>query len=63
MYKQIAARALWPQATIIPLKRKSYSIVAAAAVLVTLIGAGSYFWLLKKPAPVLPQAEVIKVKP
>lgn len=62
MYKQIAARAWSSQATIIPIKRKNYNIVAAAAVLVTLIGAGSYFWLLKPTTP-QPPTGTAKVKP
>ncbi|HEX6429068.1 MAG TPA: FecR domain-containing protein, partial [Niastella sp.] len=63
MYKQIAAKVGEPEASIIPIKRKNYSLVAAAAVLVTLIGSGSYFWLLKKQDPVQPQAGAVKVKP
>jgi hypothetical protein len=62
MYKQIAANIWSPKATIIPIKRKNYSIVAAAAVLMTVIGAGSYFWLLKKPAPT-PQTGAVTLKP
>jgi hypothetical protein len=63
MYKQIAVNIWSPKATIIPIKRKSYSIVAAAAVLMTLIGAGSYFWLLKKPVLTPPQTGAVKAKP
>jgi ferric-dicitrate binding protein FerR (iron transport regulator) len=63
MYKQIAAKVSSAKATIIPIKRKNYSLVAAAAVLVTLVGAGSYFWLLKKPAAPPTQAGAVKVKP
>ncbi len=63
MYKQIAAKVSSAKATIIPIKRKNYSLVAAAAVLVTLVGAGSYFWLLKKPATPPTQDGVVKAKP
>ena len=63
MYKQIAANIASTKATIIPIKRKTYSIVAAAAVLMTVIGAGSYFWLLKKPATTPPQTGAVTVKP
>jgi ferric-dicitrate binding protein FerR (iron transport regulator) len=63
MYKQIAAKVSSAKATIIPIKRKNYSLVAAAAVLVTLVGAGSYFWLLKNPATPPTQAGTVKTKP
>ena len=63
MYQQIAARVSSAKATIIPIKRKNYNLVAAAAVLLTLVGAGSYFWLLKKPATPSTQAGTVKVKP
>jgi hypothetical protein len=63
MYQQIAAKVSSAKATIIPIKRKNYSLVAAAAVLVTLVGAGSYFWLLKKPATPPTQAGTVQVKP
>jgi transmembrane sensor len=61
MYKQITANMWEPEATVIPIKRKYYSLVAAA-VLLTLIGAGSYFWLFNKPATLPPAPETAQVK-
>lgn len=63
MYKQIAARVWEQKATIIPIKRNSYSIVAAAVVMATLIGAGSYFWIFKKPTITPSPTGMVKVKP
>ncbi|THU39619.1 DUF4974 domain-containing protein [Niastella caeni] len=63
MYKQIATNLEEPKATIIPITRKNYSSVAAAAVLLMVIGAGSYFWLLKKPAPPVAQTKTSNIKP
>jgi hypothetical protein len=63
MYRQIAANMWSTGATVIPIKRKSYSLVAAAAVLLTLIGAGSYFWLFNKPATLPPVTGTARVKP
>lgn len=63
MYKQIAARAWEQKATIIPIKRKSYNIVAAAVVMATMIGAGSYFWIFKKPTAMPSPTGTVQVKP
>jgi transmembrane sensor len=62
MYNKIAAGFEEPGAKVVPLKR-SYSKVAAAAVLLTLIGAGSYFFLSKKPVTEPAHAETAKTKP
>jgi transmembrane sensor len=63
MYTQIAASFEEPDPKVIPLKRKNYRMAAAAAVLLTLIGAGSYFFLLKKPVTTPGHAETAQVKP
>jgi transmembrane sensor len=63
MYKQISANLWEPDTKVIPIKRNRYGIAAAAAVLLTMIGAGSYFFLLKKPDAVPPQPELAKTKP
>jgi transmembrane sensor len=63
MYKQISANLWEPGTKVIPIKRNRYGIAAAAAVLLTMIGAGSYFFLLKKPDAVPPQPELAKTKP
>jgi len=48
---------------VVPLKRKNYSLVAAAAALVITVGAGGYYWLANKPAKQVPQKPVAVVKP
>lgn len=64
MYKQIAVSLEEREAKVIPItKRKNYNIVAAAAAIVALLGAGGYFWLFKQPARPLPQASVAANKP
>lgn len=62
MYNQIAASFEEPGAKVVPLKR-SYSKVAAAAVFLMTIGAGSYFFLFKKPVIEPAHAETAKAKP
>lgn len=62
MYNQIAASFEEPGAKVVSIKR-SYSKVAAAAVLLTMIGAGSYFFLFKKPVTEPAHAETAKAKP
>lgn len=62
MYNQIAASFQEPTAKVIPIKR-NYSKVAAAAVVLTMIGAGSYFFLFKKPVTEPAHAETAKTKP
>jgi ferric-dicitrate binding protein FerR (iron transport regulator) len=63
MYQQIAANILEPETKVVPIKRKNYRLAAAAAVLLTVIGTGSYYWLLNKPVTT-PQANVsVSVKP
>jgi transmembrane sensor len=62
MYNQIAAGFDEPGAKVVPLKR-SYSKVAAAAVILTMIGAGSYLFLFKKPVTEPAHAETAKTKP
>jgi transmembrane sensor len=63
MYQQIAANILEADTKVIPIKRKNYRLAAAAAVLLTVIGAGSYFWLLNKPVAI-PEPHVTgSVKP
>ncbi|MCS3798593.1 FecR domain-containing protein [Niastella sp. OAS944] len=62
MYNQIAASFQDPEAKVIPIKR-NYSKMAAAAVVLTMIGAGSYFFLFKKPATEPAHAETAKTKP
>ena len=62
MYNQIAASFEEPGAKVVSLKR-NYSKVAAAAVFLMTIGAGSYFFLFKKPAIEPAQAETVKAKP
>src|ERR1044072_6498984 len=62
MYNQIAANFEERGAKVVALKR-SYSKVAAAAVLLTMIGAGSYFFLFKKPASEPAHTETAKTKP
>jgi ferric-dicitrate binding protein FerR (iron transport regulator) len=61
MYQQIAANTGVAEAKVVPIKRKHYSMVAAAAA-VLLIGAGSYFWFSHKTYAPL-QATVGKAKP
>jgi transmembrane sensor len=63
MYKQISANLWEPETKVIPFKRNRYGMAAAAAVLLTMIGAGSYFFLLKKPDASAKQAETVKTKP
>lgn len=62
MYNRIAAGFEEPGAKVVSLKR-SYSKVAAAAVLLMTIGAGSYFFLFKKPVTEPAHAETAKAKP
>jgi transmembrane sensor len=62
MYKQISANLWEPGIKVIPFKRKRYGMAAAAAVLLTMIGAGSYFFLLKKPEASATQPETAKTK-
>jgi transmembrane sensor len=62
MYNQIAAGFEEPSAKVVSLKR-SYSKLAAAAVLLTMIGASSYFFLFKKPVIEPAHAETAKAKP
>jgi len=62
MYNRIAAGFDEPGAKVVSLKR-SYSKVAAAAVILMTIGAGSYFFLFKKPVIEPAQAETAKAKP
>jgi transmembrane sensor len=62
MYQQIAANIQLSDTKVIPIKRKNYNLVAAAAVLLTVIGAGSYFWLFNKPTE-LPATSKAQVKP
>jgi len=62
MYNQIAASFQEPEAKVIPIKR-NYSKLAAAAVVLTMIGAGSYFFLFKKPVTEPAQPETAKTKP
>jgi transmembrane sensor len=62
MYNQIAASFEEPGAKVVSLKR-SYSRVAAAAVILTMIGAGSYFFLFKKPVTQPAHADTAKAKP
>jgi ferric-dicitrate binding protein FerR (iron transport regulator) len=63
MYKQISLSLWEPGTKVLSIKRKRYSMAAAAAVLLTMIGAGSYFWLLKKPGKNPVHAETVKTKP
>lgn len=63
MYTQIAASFEEPDTKVVPLNRKRYNMAAAAAVLLATIGAGSYFFLLKKPATEPAHAETAKAKP
>jgi transmembrane sensor len=63
MYTQIASSFEEPNPKVVPINRKRYNMAAAAAVLLTMIGAGSYFFLLKKPVTSPDQAETAKVKP
>jgi ferric-dicitrate binding protein FerR (iron transport regulator) len=55
MYKQITAHMREENedtTVVIPINRKNYGMAAAAAVLLMVIGAGSYFWLFKERTPV-----------
>ncbi|OQP57401.1 FecR family protein [Niastella populi] len=63
MYQQISANVWEPGTKVIPIKRNRYGMAAAAAVLLTMIGAGSYFFLLKKPDARPMQPETAKTKP
>jgi transmembrane sensor len=63
MYQQIAANIQLSDPKVIPIKRKNYNLAAAAAVLLTLIGAGSYFWLFNKPTGEPPTTSKAQVKP
>src|SRR5687767_6190018 len=49
MYKNISSSLWQPGTKVISIKKNRYGMAAAAAVLLTMIGAGSYFFLLKKP--------------
>jgi len=63
LYKKITDNIKEEDIKIIPLKRKNYSLVAAAAAVVITVGAGGYFWLVNRPAkPLLPKP-VAAVKP
>ena len=48
MYKNITAGMAERETPVIPIRRKNYSLAAAAAVLLLAIGAGSYYWLFKE---------------
>jgi transmembrane sensor len=63
MYKQITSSMVERDTPVIPLRRKNYSLAAAAAVLLLTIGAGSYYWLFKQQAAPAPQQETAKAKP
>ncbi len=63
MYQQISANLWEPGTKVIPIKRTSYSMAAAAAILLAMIGAGSYFFLLKKPDARPTQPDIVKTKP
>ncbi|HUP12071.1 MAG TPA: FecR domain-containing protein [Niastella sp.] len=62
MYSRIAASFEEPDPKVVPIKR-GYSKLAAAAVILTMIGAGSYFFLLKKPVTAPVHTETAKIKP
>ncbi|OQP59512.1 hypothetical protein A3860_37385 [Niastella vici] len=62
MYQQIAAGIQSSEAPVIPIKRKSYRMAAAAAVLLIMTGAGGYFWLLNKPGKMPPPNVTAQVK-
>ncbi|WP_205509982.1 FecR family protein [Longitalea arenae] len=62
MYSQIAAR-LWDRdKKIVPIAKMRYRLVAAAVILV-LIGAGSYFLLMNEPAPSTASTRPTEAKP
>jgi transmembrane sensor len=63
MYKQISAHLAEQESKVVSIKRKRYGMAAAAAVLLTMIGAGSYVWFLKQPVETPQQAKTIKPKP
>jgi ferric-dicitrate binding protein FerR (iron transport regulator) len=48
MYKNITAGMAERETPVVPIRRKNYSLAAAAAVLLLAIGAGSYYWLFKE---------------
>lgn len=63
MYAQIAANLWEPNNKVVPIRKINYRLVAAAAVVLALIGAGSYFWLLKEPASTTASTKTTKAKP
>jgi len=62
MYKNITAGMTARDTPVVPIKRKNYSWVAAAAALLLTIGAGSYFWLFKEHSTQVPKNELAKAK-
>jgi ferric-dicitrate binding protein FerR (iron transport regulator) len=62
LYKQITDNIKAEENKVVPLKRKNYSLVAAAAALVITLGAGGYLWLNDKPVKHAPEKPVAAVK-
>jgi transmembrane sensor len=48
MYKNITAGMVERETPVVSIRRKNYSLAAAAALLLFAIGAGSYYWLFKE---------------
>jgi transmembrane sensor len=66
LYKKITDNIKEEENRVVPLvslKRKNYSLVAAAAALVITLGAGTWYWLADKPAKQVPSKPVASVKP
>lgn len=64
MYQQITATMRQGETKVIPLTKKNYSRIAAAAVLLLAVGAGGYFWFTKEPVatPVVTGKVITKPK-
>lgn len=62
LYQQIVDNIRTDETKVVSLKRRTYSLVAAAAVLLVVLGAGGYFWLSNKPAPSALKQPIASVK-
>jgi ferric-dicitrate binding protein FerR (iron transport regulator) len=63
LYQQIIDNIRSDETKVVSIKRKTYRLVAAAAVLLIMLGAGGYFWLSNKPTPSALKQPIATVKP
>jgi transmembrane sensor len=62
MYKNITAGMTERETPVVSIRRKNYSLAAAAAVLLLAIGAGSYYWLFNKQTTLPRNNDMAKAK-